>query len=256
MKMSALLCGGEWTDMAFFDPFHPGVGTKVFIPYLAYLIEHEDRLVLFDCGPHEQLAEDPKGRLGPTADTYDIEVAPSDLLVNQLRSLGFEPGDITDVVVSHLHYDHAGALTSFTGARVHIQRSERAFAANPPVYQAGDYVQADFDGAITWHELDGDEDLFGDGRLIIFATPGHTRGHQSLLLRLDTQAIVLVGDAAPHARTLAERALPAVLWNPDLMVASWSRLEQMASENDATFIFPHDPEFRSTVKLAPDHTYT
>lgn len=255
MRMSALFCGGEWTDLAFFDPFHPDVGTKVFIPYLAYLIEHDRQLVLFDCGPHPQLAEDPKSRLGATADTYRIEVDPAELVVNQLRSAHISPDQISDIVVSHLHYDHAGALGCFPNATVHVQRAEREFATHPPIYQAGDYVQADYDGAIAWHEIDGDHDLFGDGRLLIFTTPGHTRGHQSLLLRLKEQPVILVGDAAPHPRTLAERALPAVLWNPDLMVDSWARLEQMAADNDAILIFPHDPDFRTTMKLAPQDYY-
>lgn len=256
MRMWALQCGGEWTDMAFFDLFHPRVGTKVFIPYLAYLIEHPAGTVLFDTGPHPQLADDPAARLGSTAETYQIEVAHSQLLVNQLEALRVRPGDVTDIVISHLHYDHAGALERFPSAKVHVQRAEREFAAQPPVYQAGDYVPADFDGDVRWHELDGDTDLFDDGKLFAFTTPGHTRGHQSLLVRLPGRAVVLVGDAAPHPRTLAERALPAVLWNPDEMVASWQRLELVAAENDASLIFPHDPDFRSTMTLGPDACYS
>ena len=241
--------------MAFFDPFHPDVGTKVFIPYLAYLIEHDDRMVLFDCGPHPDLARDPAARLGSTAQTYEIEVGVSDLLISQLARWGIPPDRITDIVLSHLHYDHAGALRYFEHARVHVQRAEREFAAHPPVYQAGDYVGDDFSGPIDWHEIDGDHDVFGDGRLMLIATPGHTRGHQSLLVRLEEQPVLLVGDAAPHARTLAERALPAVLWNPDQMVASWERLEQVGADYGATMIFPHDPEFRSWLRLGPDEDY-
>lgn len=256
MKMWALYCGGEWTDMAFFSPFHPQVGTKVFIPYLAYIIRHPSGTVLFDCGPHEQLAEDPSARLGATAETYQIEVRPEHLLVPQLEAMGIAAGDITDIVVSHLHYDHAGALGSFPNATVHVQHNEREFAQDPPIYQVGDYVFADFDGPIRWHELDGDTDLFGDGLLVVLATPGHTRGHQSLAVRLADQPVILVGDAAPHPRTLAERALPAVLWNPDLMVASWDRLEQRAAELGAKLVFPHDPDFRSTMTIGPDVAYT
>lgn len=256
MKMLALYCGGEGTDMAFFDPFHPKVGTKVFIPYLAYLIEHERGLVLFDCGPHPQLAVDPHARMGAAADTYQIDVTATDLVINQLTAQNLDPGDITHIVLSHLHYDHAGALECFPNATVLIQHSERDFGAHPPIYQAGDYVSADFDGQIRWQEIEGDYDLFGDGRLLLFPTPGHTKGHQSMLVQLDEQPVILVGDAAPHPRTLATRALPAVLWNPDQMVASWDRLERVAADNRAILIFPHDPNFRSTMKVGANLPYT
>lgn len=255
MKLHAFHCGSEVTDMAFFSPFHPDVGTKVAIPYLAFLIEHDQGLVLFDCGPHPDLHLDPATRLGGTAETYEIQVGPDDDLASQMRSGGWDPLAVRHVVLSHLHYDHAGGMTSFPQATFHIQAPEREFAATPPVYQAGDYVAADFALDVNWQEVQGSHDLFGDGRLELTATPGHTPGHQSLIVRLESQTIVLVGDAAPHARTLTEQALPAVLWNPDHMVASWDLLRGLAEDDHAFLVFPHDPEFRDWLRLAPLHHY-
>ena len=255
MRLHAFQCGGEGTDMAFFSPFHPLVGTKVFIPYLFFLIEHPRGLVLFDCGPHPSLAVDPAARLGGTAETYEIRVRPGEDAASQLREGGWDPSDVGDVVLSHLHYDHAGGIESFPEATFHVQRAERDFAAAPPVYQSGDYVSADFSHPVRWNEVDGELDLFGDGRVLMIPTPGHTPGHQSLVVQLPDQTVVLVGDAAPHARTLTEQALPAVLWNPDSMVASWDLLRELELAERALLIYPHDPDFRDWLVLSPDGWY-
>ena len=255
MRLHAFQCGEEGTDMAFFSPFHPEVGTKVFIPYLFFLIEHPQGLVLFDCGPHPDLSVDPAARLGGTAETYEIRVGPSQDAASQLRAGGWEPRDVAHVALSHLHYDHAGGIESFPDATFHVQRVERLFAQAPPVYQCGDYVPADFSHPVKWNEVDGYLDLFDDGRLLLIPTPGHTPGHQSMLVCLDGQKVVLVGDAAPHTRTIAEQALPAVLWNPDAMVASWDVLRELEASEDALLIYPHDPDFRDWLVVSPDGWY-
>lgn len=255
MRLHAFHCGGEGTDMAFFTPFHPEVGRSVVIPYLCFLIEHPAGLVLFDCGPHPDLAVDPGRRLGGTAETYEIRVGPEDDAASRLRAGGWSPEAVTDVVLSHLHYDHAGGIESFPQATFHVQARERVFAMRPPVYQAGDYVPADVDHPVRWHEVDGTHDLFGDQSIVLTPTPGHTPGHQSLVVRLAGRTIVLVGDAAPHARTLETQDLPAVLWNPDEMVASWEVLRRLRDDEDALLVFPHDPDFREWLVLAPQGFY-
>lgn len=255
MRLHAFQCGGEGTDMAFFSPFHPQVGTKVFIPYLFFLIEHPNGLVLFDCGPHPDLAVDPAARLGGTAETYEILVRPGEDAASQLRAGGWEPRDVGHVVLSHLHYDHAGGIESFPNATFHVQRAERQFADAPPIYQCGDYTPADYAHPVRWNEIDGPVDLFADGRVVLTPTPGHTPGHQSLVVRLAQRTLVLVGDAAPHGRTLVEQALPAVLWNPDAMVASWALLSELERTEGALLIYPHDPDFRDWLVLSPDGCY-
>ncbi len=79
---------------------------------------------------------------------------------------------------SHLHFDHAGGLEHLTHAPVYVQQDELDFAYAPPADQADIYVRADFDVGCDWRALDGDHDLFGDGRVRIVSTPGHTAGHQ------------------------------------------------------------------------------
>jgi N-acyl homoserine lactone hydrolase len=239
-RLRALHGGGEITTMSLFDPFHPEVGTRVEIPYYFYLVEHREGVVLFDTGGHPDLVADPRGRLGAAADAFEVVMRPGDDIVSKLATLGIGPDGVDQVVLSHLHYDHAGGIEFFPHAMFHVSRRELELARRPPVYQRDLYVPADFEHPVRWHEIDGDHDLFGDGALLIFPTPGHTLGHQSMLVKVADEAVILVGDAAPEARNMRERILPGIVAGPDAMVASWERIEQLQREHGAELLFTHD----------------
>jgi glyoxylase-like metal-dependent hydrolase (beta-lactamase superfamily II) len=124
------------------------------------------------------------------------------------------------------------------------------------VYQRDIYVRADFDHDLDWHQLEGDHDVFDDGRLIVLSTPGHTRGHQSLMVRLDSgQTVILLADAAYLLAKMRQRAIPGVVWSPDAMVSSWERIEALEREHAAMLIATHDLDFRERLELAPDSWY-
>ena len=252
MRLYAILAGGERADWAALDPFSPHVGTKVVLPYFFYLIEHPQGRVLFDTGAQPSLASDPRSRLGDEDDNWEILMTENDGVVPKLAELGVRAEDIDHVVLSHLHYDHCGGIEFLPNAVFHVQRAELEFARKPPVYQAGLYVPADFGHPVNWHEIDGDHDLFGDRTVRIIATTGHTPGHQSLLAQLPGQPIILVGDAAYLPETMAARHLPSVVWRPDEMVASWERLENLATETGAQMLFTHDIGYQRNLRTAPD----
>jgi glyoxylase-like metal-dependent hydrolase (beta-lactamase superfamily II) len=211
--------------------------------------------VLFDTGLHPAMGSDPVSRLGEAASAFAVEMEPDDDVVSKLAKLDLEPGDVAHVVQSHLHFDHAGGLEFFPEATVYVQREELRFAYWPAVYQREIYLRADFDHPLRWKELEGDYDIFGDGSMLILRTPGHTPGHQSLLVRLDGGPVLLMGDATYLLGKMRERLLPAVVWSPDAMVASWERIEDIERREGAELICTHDLDFRERVKLAPDRWY-
>ncbi len=256
MRLYALHCGGDYMDWAAFDPFDPRTGTKVYNPYFMYVITHPRGNGLFDTGVHPQMATDPEARLGPAAASFEVLMTSEDGVEGRLATIGLKPGDIDIVVQSHLHFDHAGGLEWLTHAPVLVQREELSFARRPPVYQRLIYVPADFEHGLDWRELDGDHDIFGDGRLVALSTPGHSRGHQSLMVRLDSgQTVILLADATYLVEKMRERALPAVVWSPDAMVASWERIEALEREHDALLLATHEVDFRERVKIAPEQWY-
>ena len=144
-----------------------------------YVITHPRGNVLFDSGVHPQMGTDPVARLGPAAAAFDARMTPEDHVERRLATIGLKPSDIDLVIQSHLHFDHAGGLEWLTHAPVLVQREELAFAYYPPVYQRDIYVRGDFDHELEWRQLEGDHDVFGDGRLIAFPAPPGTRGATS-----------------------------------------------------------------------------
>jgi N-acyl homoserine lactone hydrolase len=244
MRLYALHCGGDLSDMATFDPFDEHVGTKVYNPYFMYVVTHPHGTVLFDSGVHPAMLTDPQSRLGEAAAAFQVKMTEDDTVERCLARIGMAPGDIDLVVQSHLHFDHAGGLEWVRHAPVLVQREELAFASKPPVYQRDIYVRADFD-----------HDIFGDGRLTVLSTPGHTRGHQSLMVTLDSQVVILLADAAYLLAKMRARLLPGILWSPDAMIASWDRLEELERAHDALLMTTHDLDYEERVKLAPGAWY-
>jgi N-acyl homoserine lactone hydrolase len=255
MKLHAFHAGGERADMSIFDPFHPEVGTQVTIPYFVYLIEHPQGNVLFDTGGHPDLIDKPDEYLGAAADAFEVVMEEGDDVVSLLATVGLSPTDVAHVAHSHLHYDHAGGIEFFPDATFYVQERELQFAYWPPVYQRDVYLKSDFDHDVDWFELEGEHDIFGDGKLVLFPTPGHTAGHQSLLVRLDSGSVILVADASYGPRNMEKRALPSLLWSPDAMVSSWRRIEALQRRERAKLIFTHDLAWEQTMRVAPAEFY-
>jgi N-acyl homoserine lactone hydrolase len=255
MRMYALHCGGDVSEMATFDPLDEDPHKIVFSPYFLYLIRHPEGNVLFDSGVNPALATEPEERLGETADTYGLRLSPEDQIERRLAAVGLKPADVDFVVQSHLHFDHAGGLQWLRHAPVLVQREELPFAFDPTPEQRPFYLRDDFDHDLDWRRLDGDHDVFGDGRVVVLATPGHTPGHQSLLLRFDSHTRILLSDAAYLIGKMRARRLPPFTWDEELALASMDRLEGLERELGAVLMTSHELDYRESVRLAPEQWY-
>jgi N-acyl homoserine lactone hydrolase len=250
VRIYAFHCGGDRSPMAIYDPFDSTPGEVVYGPYLLFLVEHPQGRVLFDTGVHPKWTESS----GAADDTFLIEVTREQLAPNLLSTVGVRPEDVEHVVASHLHFDHAGGLQYFPHARVYTNDTELRFAYRPAVFQRDFYDRDDFDHPLNWVATEGDYDIFGDGRLTIIRTPGHTPGHQSLVVELDSGTHILAADASYLSTKMRERRLPAIVWSPEAMVRSWARLEELERTRGAKLIFTHDFDYESK-PLAPDKWY-
>jgi N-acyl homoserine lactone hydrolase len=247
-RLHAFHCGGIRGFRGFYDVMDDNPTEVVYEPAMFFLLEYDGIRVLFDTGfPRRDLSKD-DGSLG-------VVLAENDLLPAKLAEIDLTVDDIDFVVLSHLHDDHAGGLSELTGKKVYVQRMELEFALDPPPYQQGLYSREDLSHRVEWVELDGGEDLFGDGRLTIVPTPGHTPGHQALHARLDSGSFVLCGDASYLDVKMRQRRQPGVVWNPDELVTSWTRLEALERDEGATLLFTHDLDFREKKRLAPGEFY-
>jgi N-acyl homoserine lactone hydrolase len=218
------------------------------------VIDHPQGAVIMDTGIPKEILTDPIGVLGPAGQLFDLRMEESDTTTSLLATIDLKPEAIQKVVLSHLHHDHAAALHLFPDAEVYVQEKELQFAKNPPVYQRSFYIEEQFSGPYNWHPLDGEHDLFGDGKVVLFPTPGHTPGHQAVRVTLDGQVVIVIFDATYSLEKMKERALPGLLWSPDHLVESWERIDEMAIQHSATLLATHDPDV-DRVKWAPEGRY-
>lgn len=214
------------------------------IPMPVYLVEHTNGLVLFDAGLDPDHVGDPAGAYGEIAERIRIRFDEPQSIDYQLDRLGFAASDVGTVVVSHLHFDHAGALRRFPHATTYIGAGELAYARAPERFASTWYRREDFGDHldIDWHEIGADTDVFGDGAVTVLALPGHTPGSLGLLVRLPGRRIVLTGDAV-HTRGAFDTELHYPGDVDSLAArASLRRLATLARDQAADIWICHDPD--------------
>ena len=185
-RLYVIDCG--WAHATDQSVWSPGVNVGVAIDYSdnCYLIHHtSEGYLLWDTGITDRLEALPDGVTIPAlSQTWHR----SQTLAAALATLGLKPAGVRYVAISHVHPDHVGNLDMFPDATVIMQKLEWEYAMALP--------QKPFSPEHKTQLLAGDKDLFGDDTVMLISTPGHTPGHQSLMVKLSkTGTVVLTGDA-------------------------------------------------------------
>ena len=165
---------------------------------------------------------------------------------------------VTDVIVTHLHYDHAGGLALFPNARLHIQSTEMAFATGAcmcdekirdpfSAKHVCEAIRRLYSGKVVFYDGDG---AIADG-VTVHCIGGHSKGLQCVRVRTGSGWLVLASDAAHYYENLhARKPFPLVV-DLEAMMAGFDRLETLASHTD--LIVPgHDPLVTSYFPTGPD----
>lgn len=214
----------ELRDMA--DPNH------------CYLIEHPGGLLLWDAGLSDAIHDLP----GHTLERGKFRFVVERPLSAQLAEISIAPGDVRLMAFSHLQVDHAGNAALFPSAEALIQSAEYRMAFGRKAKDWG-YVRADYARLSNQaRKLEGDLDVFGDGRVRILAAPGHTPGHQVLFVDLPRGGPVLLsGDLYYAEKDPTAGCMPA--WNYDKVLTrrTMQRLETFAAQHGARWLINHQP---------------
>lgn len=199
-----------------------------------YLVRHGRDYLLWDTGFETRL-------LGPpTADAKGSLIQLRETLPAQLARLGVRPDQVTRLAISHAHFDHVGQAASLPGARLFIGAQDwPAVLANPEF--AKDLAPWTKNGGAKTL-VRGDLDVFGDGTVVMLATPGHTAGHHSLEVRLARFGEVLLSGDLYHSEAQRASGVPAP-HDADQAAAraSMARFEALARARHATVVIQHDP---------------
>lgn len=230
------------------------------------LVETPGGLVLVDSGLGLRDAQSPGSRFGPARIYVRPVFDPREAAVNQVRRLGFDPGDVRHIVVTHFDADHVGGLADFPWAQVHLTGAEAFAALHPktlvekqrylPAGHAHGPMLVEHSPAASemWRGFPGAKELteIADG-IVLINLPGHTRGHAAVAVDAGDRWILHAGDsfyhrgqldgsdAAPRALRLMERSV-AFDWKR--VQANHQRLSELwaSGEPDLLLVNAHDPQ--------------
>jgi N-acyl homoserine lactone hydrolase len=176
-------------------------------------------------------------------------------LKQQLAEVGYSPGDITYLALSHYHYDHTANANQFASATWLVREQERdaMFAATPPaVTQPSTY--AALRNSKTIIIKTDDYDVFGDGTVVIKSAPGHTPGHQMLYLKLPkTGSVLLSGDLYHYPEERALDRVPTFEFDANKTRETRAVTEAFLRNSRAQLWIQHDLKANARLKKAPNY---
>jgi glyoxylase-like metal-dependent hydrolase (beta-lactamase superfamily II) len=224
-------------------------------PIHTVLIEHPDGLILWDTGAPRNW----ETHWAPTGlqnfFPYD-RVTEEQYFDARLGQLGLKPENIRTVVLSHLHFDHAGNLQLFksTGARILVQAAEKEGALGFQGPFKGAHIKADYE-EVPLETVTGDTEI-ADGVSVLF-TPGHTWGTMSLRVDLKNSGTMIFTSDAVYMRD-AYGPPPvgaAIVWDSLAWLNSVEKIRSVAERTNATVVFGHDAQQIHELRRAPDAYY-
>jgi N-acyl homoserine lactone hydrolase len=223
------------------------------MPVPCFLVVHPKGTLMWDVGtiPDDDVSLGGK----PYALNSTAVAVVTRTLRGQLAAIGYRPADITYVAVSHAHKDHTANLNQFTGSTWLTPRAEREFMWKPD----NERVEPRFFSALEkskWVAVDRDEyDVFGDGAAMIKAAPGHTPGHQVLVLNLKSPGRVMIAGDLYHypAERTGRRAPPDNEFNVAQSAASRVRIEEYLSRTKTAIWIQHEWAQIARLKKSPEY---
>jgi N-acyl homoserine lactone hydrolase len=253
-KLFRLDCGRSLAnDESVWTPGE-NVGRSIEFSSTCWLIKHGSEWLLWDTGVPESAHDDPRGwSTLPKLIVYHLDKT----LRDQLAEIGLKPGDIALVAVSHTHGDHIGNTGLFSNSTILMQRAEYSWISSPDgpndnVNQLMALARELLGTPKNLQLIDGDTDVFGDGSVMLVSTPGHTPGHQSLLVHLKNSGfIILSGDVVHSEENFEKNIVPSLNTNKQESLASMEKIRQMIAAYKAALFINHDQKQEEKLRLLP-----
>jgi len=226
--------------------FMQGMGATAKSGFFSYLIKMDTGNVLVDTGIHpDDVIAFTRGAMKSWPEEY--------YLPNRLKQAGSSMDEIKTVIITHLHLDHIGWLGQLQNAEIIMQKEEFKFVTDPPAWTPYRYSAARFDfSKLKLKMVDGDTVLM-PGITLLF-TPGHSVGHQSVMVDLpQTGPVIICGDAAFLEENLENEFIPTCWYDTRQALLSIKKLKAWAQVRNATLFPGHDEEYwQKKMKKLPE----
>lgn len=251
LEMWRLDCGTlEFSDIAAFSDAHLYDGEPRTLCVSCYLIRNGDEYLLWDAGLDKTL-------VGNSVTTSGATLSMTQSITSQLKAIGVPTQDVTFVGVSHFHFDHVSQLPDFSQSTLLIGEKDwdmvMAATEPTPLLDPRPFAPWLGDDAGKAVAIVKDHDVFGDGSVVMKATPGHTPGHTALLVRMPQMGnVLLTGDLYHFEEQVTNRGVPEFNTDRADTLASFERFETIAKALDATVIIGHDPRHLDRLPLFPE----
>ena len=238
VKLWRLDCGTvAANDLNAFSDTKAYTGKSKQLASSCYLIQHGSDYMLWDTG----LPAAMKGKPLDSKAAMDATVTLT--IKEQLATLNVDPASIKYVAVSHYHFDHIGQLADFPGATLLVGKNDwQAVTTDPATYGADPKpFEPWIKGGSKVEAVANDKDVFGDGSVTMLRLPGHTPGHNGLLVRLKKKPVLLTGDLAHFSENYKSNGVPTFNYDRAETLASLDRFKKLADNLGATVIIQHEP---------------
>jgi len=244
-RLVNVLFGKEWVERP--------------VPIYAWVIEHEEGVIVVDTGETARTSE--AGYFPRWHPYYNLavrfQVKPEEEIGVQLKQMGIDSKDVTKVILTHMHTDHAGRLHDFPQSAIHV---------NMPEYRRAQGFRGQIDGYLLnrmpgWlspQPIDFDRDSFGafesswnvtaKGDVKVVPTPGHTPAHVSVIVTLEDINYFLAGDTTYTEENLLRKIPDGVSPDPNQAVETMQNILSFARQRPTVYLPSHDPDSESRLK--------
>lgn len=218
-----------------------------------YVIQDGKNILLWDTGLPNAIANNPQGT---TQGIFTLKLPKT--IAEQLKEIGLTPEQITHVAISHGHFDHAGNVDAFKNAKLIMQESEYNLIKNQPDVAKKYHMEPEkYARYLTSPEnvqlLQGDTDIFSDGKIQAISLPGHTPGHMAALIKLKKNYVVLSGDQWHFRENHDSNGVPGFNYNRADTLASSDKLNALIKNTKATLIIQHEPKDVQNLPIFPKY---
>lgn len=226
---------------------HLEPGKQVTLQIWSYLLDTKEGPIIIDTGMPDSFMENPDYfKNTPVEGQFIPLMKKQDHIVPLLKKIGYEPTDIQAIICSHMHMDHAGGNPYFPKTPIYVQETELDAALGNAGYAPPECL----DPSLNYQKLNGDYELTAGVNILY--TPGHSPGHQSILVNTEKTGNILLTIDLAYTRENYEEEIPFATFDQELASQSIKKIKNLMTEyKPAKIFYGHDLEQAKVQKGYP-----